>query len=132
VRPPRVAECPVQLESRIAKVHPFEDEDDYLTAIEVRIVRVHVEENILAPGEKNYIDPEKWNPLIMNFAEFFGLSGKIHPSKLAQVYGPRRNNETKETNLRFLHTSGDDVKCDRISIYLLFTFFSSSGPPSAV
>ncbi len=88
VRPPRVAECPVQLEALVDKVHQLEEEDDHLMAIEVRIVRVHVEETILVSGEKNYIDPEKWSPLIMNFTEFFSLSGKIHPSRLAHVYGP--------------------------------------------
>ena len=95
VGPPRVAECPVQLEALIERIHPFGDQDLGVEAIEVRIVRVHVEENILVPGEENYIDPNKWNPLIMNFCEFFGLSDKLHPSKLAQVYGPSWNAATQ-------------------------------------
>ncbi len=95
VGPPRVAECPVQLEALIERIHPFGDQDLGVEAIEVRIVRVHVEENILVPGEENYIDPKKWNPLIMNFCEFFGLSDKLHPSKLAQVYGPSWNAATQ-------------------------------------
>lgn len=57
-------------------------------AIEVRIILVHVEESILMDGEKNYIDPQRWQPLIMNFCEFFGLSEKLQPSRLASVYGP--------------------------------------------
>ena len=88
VGPPRVAECSVQLEALVERIHPFGDQDLGVEAIEVRIVRVHVEENILVPGEQNYIAPEKWKPLIMNFCEFFGLSEKLHLSKLAQVYGP--------------------------------------------
>src|SRR5258708_7603110 len=95
VGPPRVAECPVQLEALIERIHPFGDQDLGVEAIEVRIVRVHVEENLLVPGEENYIDPKKWNPLIMNFCEFFGLSDKLHPSKLAQVYGPSWNAATQ-------------------------------------
>jgi len=95
VGPPRVAECPVQLEALIERIHPFGDQDLGVEAIEVRIVRVHVEENILVPGEENYIDPKKWNPLIMNFCEFLGLSDKLHPSKLAQVYGPSWNAATQ-------------------------------------
>jgi len=87
VKPPRVAECPVQLEAVVKQVHSFEDQSQ-VAAIEVRIVRSHIEETILTNGEKNYIDPEKWNPLIMNFCEFFGLSGKLQPSRLAQVFAP--------------------------------------------
>lgn len=87
VKPPRVAECPVQLEALVRHIHPF-NEPSTLAAIEVSIVRVHADERILMSGENNYIDPEKWNPLIMNFCEFFGLSGKLHPSRLAPVFGP--------------------------------------------
>ncbi|MED1919614.1 flavin reductase family protein [Bacillus thuringiensis] len=87
IRPPRVPECPVQLEAVVEQVHNFELPSS-LKAIEVKIIRVHVDEQILMTGEKNYIDPEKWSPLIMNFCEFFGLSPKLHPSRLAPVFGP--------------------------------------------
>jgi flavin reductase (DIM6/NTAB) family NADH-FMN oxidoreductase RutF len=87
VRPTRVAECSVQLEALVEQVHTF-SEPSFLAAIEVSIVRVHVDEQILMAGEKNYIDPEQWSPLIMNFCEFFGLSGKLHPSRLAPLFGP--------------------------------------------
>ncbi len=89
VRPPRVAECPVQLEALVERIHPFGDQDLGVEAIEVQIVRVHAEEHVLLPGKENYFDVEKWNPLIMNFCEFFGLSGKkLRSSRLAEVYGP--------------------------------------------
>lgn len=87
VKSPRVAECPVQLEAMVEKIHAF-GEPSSLTAIEVSIVRVHVNEQLLMNGETNYIDPEKWSPLIMNFCEYFGLSDKVHPSRLAPVFGP--------------------------------------------
>ena len=89
VRPPRVAECLVQLEAVGERIHPFADHDLGVEAIEVRIVRVHAKEEILLPGKENHLDAEKWKPLIMNFGEFFGLSErKLHPSRLAEVYGP--------------------------------------------
>ncbi|MCC8436772.1 flavin reductase family protein [Brevibacillus sp. M2.1A] len=94
IRPPRVAECPVQLEARLEQVHNFELPSS-LKAIEVKIVRVHIDEQILMTGEKNYIDPEKWSPLIMNFCEFFGLSTKLHPSRLAPVFGPSPSSVSK-------------------------------------
>jgi flavin reductase (DIM6/NTAB) family NADH-FMN oxidoreductase RutF len=89
VRPPRVAECAIQLEALVERIHPFGDPDLGVVAIEARIVRVHAEEHLLVAGNENYIDPEKWSPLIMNFCEFFSLSEqKLRPSRLAQVYGP--------------------------------------------
>ena len=88
VAPPRVAECPVQLEAEVKHIHPFGGDNSYLVAIEVSILRVHVEETLLVPGKPNYIDAERWNPLIMNFCEFFGVGEKLYPSRLASVYGP--------------------------------------------
>ncbi|MBO0782428.1 MAG: flavin reductase family protein [Ktedonobacteraceae bacterium] len=96
VNAPLVAECPIQLEALVEKVHEFDEQNSTVKAIEMHIVRVHIDECLLVPGTKDYIDPEKWNPLIMNFCEFFGLSGKIHPSRLEPAfYGlPRRSLES--------------------------------------
>lgn len=92
VNAPLVVECPLQLEAVVEQVHAFDEQHSSIKAIEMRIVRVHIDERLLVPGTQNYIDPEKWNPLIMNFCEFFGLSGKIHSSRLEPAfYGlPRR------------------------------------------
>lgn len=91
VRPPRVAECPVQLEAVVQNIHEFGVDDprlgpDSVVAIETRIMRIHIEESLLIPGSPNYIDAEKWKPLIMNFCEFFGLTSKLHPSTLAPAF----------------------------------------------
>lgn len=88
VHAPRVKECPIHLEARLVKVHPFE-EPSSLVAMEVHIEKVHIEEGLLMDGESNYIDPSKWNPMIMNFCEYFGLSEQLSASKLAPVFGPR-------------------------------------------
>ncbi|EHB66843.1 MULTISPECIES: flavin reductase family protein [Paenibacillus] len=88
VHAPRVKECPIHLEARLVKVHPFE-EPSSLVAMEVYIEKVHIEEGLLMDGESNYIDPSKWNPMIMNFCEYFGLSEQLSASKLAPVFGPR-------------------------------------------
>lgn len=83
VKPPRVAECPVQLEAVIEAIHPFGNRettppfgnpDDYTVAIEARVVRAHIEEAILVPGKQDHIDRDTWNPLIFSFGEFYGLS----------------------------------------------------------
>lgn len=88
VKAPRVKECPVQLEAEVVQIHSLGQPDDHLAGIELRIVRVHIDESILVTHNQNYVDPNKWKPIIMNFTEFFGLKEKIYPSRLAEVYGP--------------------------------------------
>ena len=54
-------------------------------AIEVYIVKLHVDESLLVTnGSRSHIDPEKWRPLIMSFCRFFGRGAEVHPSRLAQ------------------------------------------------
>ncbi len=89
VAPPRVAECPVHLEAVVEGTHALAAADEQrrgnLIAIEVRIVRVHVEQAIRMTGYADRIDPRKWRPLIMNFCEFFGLGDVVHHSTLAEI-----------------------------------------------
>jgi flavin reductase (DIM6/NTAB) family NADH-FMN oxidoreductase RutF len=83
VAPPRVLECPVQMEGIVHDVRPF-GKHVSANAFEVHIVRLHVEESLLAQhGLRDHIDPERWRPLIMSFCRFFGLGGEVHPSRLA-------------------------------------------------
>jgi flavin reductase (DIM6/NTAB) family NADH-FMN oxidoreductase RutF len=97
VAPPRIRECPVQLESVLETAHPLAESDPArkgnLIALEVRIVRVHVEEGLLLEGHENRIDPDAWRPLIMSFCQFYGLGPRVHPSRLAEIpesaYRPR-------------------------------------------
>ncbi|WP_460496277.1 flavin reductase family protein [Glycomyces tarimensis] len=79
VRAPRVLECPIQLECRVAEAHSFAGS---ATAFEVEVVRAHVEERLLVPGT-DYVDPIGWDPLIMKFCEFFGGGENVHSSLLA-------------------------------------------------
>ena len=97
VAPPRIRECPVQLEAVLEKSVPLAENDPArkgnLIALEVRIVRVHVEEELLLAGHENRIDPDAWRPLIMSFCQFYGLDERVHPSRLAEIpesaYRPR-------------------------------------------
>jgi flavin reductase (DIM6/NTAB) family NADH-FMN oxidoreductase RutF len=88
VSPPRIAECPIQLEAALKDARRFEDDDAHLLAAGVEIVRTHVEEALLVAGTTNHIDPDAWKPLIMSFTEFYGLGEKTHRSRLAKVYRP--------------------------------------------
>ncbi len=89
VAPPRLLECPVQLEATLAGVHPIAagepDRAGKLVALEVRIQRVHIEEDLLMAGHRDRIDPDKWRPLIMSFTQFFGLGQRVHESELAKI-----------------------------------------------
>lgn len=84
VKAPRAGECPVQLEAELVQIYSFE-EPSSIAAMEMKIKRIHIDEELLI-GEKNYINPERWNPLIMSFCEFFGLGRKLHPSRLAEPF----------------------------------------------
>lgn len=86
VAPPRVAECPVQLEACIEALHSIDAPERHLYAIEARIVRVHAHEEILERGRPNRFDPDRWRPLIMSFCEFYGLGERVHASRLATAY----------------------------------------------
>lgn len=89
VSAPRVRECPVQLEAIVEATHGIAEADSaqrgILACIEVRILRVHVEESILISGDLDRIDPDKWRPLIMSFQKFYGLGPQLHESTLAKV-----------------------------------------------
>jgi flavin reductase (DIM6/NTAB) family NADH-FMN oxidoreductase RutF len=83
VLPPRAAECPIQMECRVVSATPIGAPSSFATAFQVEILRTHVEEELVIPGT-HYIDPLKWDPLIMKFTEFFGGGGNVHPSRLAE------------------------------------------------
>ena len=89
VAPPRALQCPVQMEAVVESIHGIADDDPAQRGarqiVEVRIQRVHVDESILMDGHDNRVDPDKWRPLILNFQEFYGLTPRLHPSRLGTV-----------------------------------------------
>jgi flavin reductase (DIM6/NTAB) family NADH-FMN oxidoreductase RutF len=84
VAAPRVAECPIQLECELVSAVPF-DGEGRATALTVRVVRAHVEEQLVVPGT-HHVDPLGWDPLIMKFCEFFGGGTQLRPSRLAEAW----------------------------------------------
>src|SRR6201996_9771513 len=90
VKAPRALECPVQLEAELEAVHPVAEQDPAWrggrVALHVAIRKVHAATEILADGESDRIDPDKWRPLIMSFQHFYGLAPeKVHGSELAKI-----------------------------------------------
>jgi flavin reductase (DIM6/NTAB) family NADH-FMN oxidoreductase RutF len=90
VAPPRVLECPVQMEAVVAAKHDLMQDDAQargaIVTFEVRVTRVHLHPCIVMNGDANRVDPDKWRPLIMSFQKFYGLAGEqVHESTLAQI-----------------------------------------------
>ncbi|RKP46937.1 flavin reductase family protein [Trinickia fusca] len=90
IAPPRALECPVHMEAVVAAHHGVAEDSPKgrggIGIFEVRIRRVHVQQDLLMDGHRDRIDPDKWSPLIMSFQKFYGLNpGQIHPSRLAEI-----------------------------------------------
>lgn len=89
VAPPRVAECPIHLEAVLESVNPLAVGDPVrrgrALALEVKVVRIHVTDEVRLAGHADRIDPDRWRPLIMSFQHFYGLGDRVHSSTLARI-----------------------------------------------
>ncbi|MGW1236970.1 flavin reductase family protein [Streptomyces californicus] len=82
VRPPRVAECPMQLEARVAQARP-DSSGDFLI-VEAQVLTVHADPRIVVSGSQ-HIDPAAWSPLIYNFRHYYGLGPELGHSFRSQT-----------------------------------------------
>jgi flavin reductase (DIM6/NTAB) family NADH-FMN oxidoreductase RutF len=82
--PASVAESLIHLAGVVRAVHEIDEPGSGLRALEVRIERTYVEEDLLLPDHPTYIDPNRWDPLIMKFTEYFGGGTNTYPSSLAR------------------------------------------------
>lgn len=86
VAPPRVLQCPVQLEAVVESMAPFAARDPRMAvaacAIELRIVRSHVSTQLLTGPKLDRIDTQLWRPLIMSFRQLFQLGSPAAASRL--------------------------------------------------
>ncbi|MEN9490894.1 MAG: hypothetical protein RJA63_1343 [Pseudomonadota bacterium] len=71
VRPPRIQECPIQVECSVALVSRREG----FAIVELQVCCVHADEAILKEG--NRIDATLWQPLIYNFRSYHGITGSV-------------------------------------------------------
>ncbi|MGO4422081.1 flavin reductase family protein [Streptomyces sp. MCAF7] len=74
VRPPRVAECALQLEARAVALTP--GGEGRFFSVECEVLRVHADERIVVPGT-HHVDPAVWSPLIYNFRHYHGLASEV-------------------------------------------------------
>lgn len=79
VRPPRVAQCPLQLEARLLQHMPAaqrgDDEPGFLT-LELEVLEVHAHADIVRPGSQ-HIDTARWSPLLYVFRHYFGTGARL-------------------------------------------------------
>ena len=86
VRPPRIAECSMHFEARLIGVLRVEDdpkEAGAIAAVQVRVVKVHADERLLA--KEDHIDPQHWDPLIYNFRHYHGLGRELGKTFKAEI-----------------------------------------------
>jgi flavin reductase (DIM6/NTAB) family NADH-FMN oxidoreductase RutF len=87
VSPPRVLECPIQLEATVVReygaISKGTDFDDPMMIFEVGIQLLHVHPDVLAEGDMKRIDPNKWQPIVSTYRQLSGLSqGRIRKTRL--------------------------------------------------
>ncbi|KAK6437947.1 hypothetical protein LTR95_005851 [Oleoguttula sp. CCFEE 5521] len=81
IAPPRIQECPVQMEGELEGVHEMMSDlpgeaKGFIMACEA----------LRLPEYANRIDPDAWKPMIMSFQHMYGLkSGRLAESKLAHI-----------------------------------------------
>jgi flavin reductase (DIM6/NTAB) family NADH-FMN oxidoreductase RutF len=74
VSPPRVAECPIQLEARLVQAHPAglrAGSPPSFRILEVEVVRTHVRRDLVIEGT-HHVDTARWSPLLYVFRHYFG------------------------------------------------------------
>ncbi len=75
VRPPRIAECPFQVEAKVVAAHaPGGDRwtigcTHSFAIIETQALRVHAHEDVTI-ADTNYVDVKRWNPLLYVFRHY--------------------------------------------------------------
>ena len=82
--PDGVAESLIQMEGRVQDIREIDGPDSGLRAMEVSVVRTHVDDSLLMTDHPNYIDPLSWDPLFMKFTEYFSGATLSRPSSLAR------------------------------------------------
>jgi flavin reductase (DIM6/NTAB) family NADH-FMN oxidoreductase RutF len=76
VKPPRINECPIQVESKVVAVHEpggewSKERPETFAIVEVLVTRIHAHEDVVIP-DSDQIDTEQWQPLLYVFRHYFG------------------------------------------------------------
>jgi flavin reductase (DIM6/NTAB) family NADH-FMN oxidoreductase RutF len=85
VTAPRVAECPIQVECRVAGVRKVEP--DGVGIVEVRVLRVHVHDFLAEPDDR-HLRVDAWRPLFYLFRHYAGRGPELGRSFRATTSQP--------------------------------------------
>ncbi|HZR35414.1 MAG TPA: flavin reductase family protein [Nevskia sp.] len=75
VAPPRIAECPLQLEARLVAAHAGGPPPQF-TILETCVLRTHAHRDIVVEGTQ-HIDTGRWQPLLYVFRHYFGTGPRL-------------------------------------------------------
>lgn len=75
VLPPRIAECPVQMEARVTNMTPL-DEEENATIVHAKILRTYVHQTLAVPGT-SHVDLDAWKPMYYTFRHYFSQGERI-------------------------------------------------------
>lgn len=92
----RIKQSPIHLYAKLVNTHPIgktkTSVKTVMMAFELLVEEVYCDDKLLVEGKQNYIDPDKWHPLIMKFRKFYTTGDQIHSSKLSEhkdiLYAP--------------------------------------------
>jgi flavin reductase (DIM6/NTAB) family NADH-FMN oxidoreductase RutF len=85
VKPPRIAQCPLQLEAKITAIHEpaTRPDGEHFRIVEAHVQAVHALASIVK-GDTNHIDPERWSPLLYVFRHYFTTGQELARSFRAE------------------------------------------------
>jgi flavin reductase (DIM6/NTAB) family NADH-FMN oxidoreductase RutF len=84
VKPPRIAECALQLEARVTALHvPAGPDGGFFRIVETYVQRVHAHAGIVKRGT-HHVDTRRWNPLLYVFRHYFGTGTELGRSFRAE------------------------------------------------
>jgi flavin reductase (DIM6/NTAB) family NADH-FMN oxidoreductase RutF len=79
VGPPRIAECPLQLEVQLLAAHDalvLEGDDPEFVILEAKVLQVHAHADIVL-AHTQHIDTARWSPLLYVFRHYFGTGHRL-------------------------------------------------------
>jgi flavin reductase (DIM6/NTAB) family NADH-FMN oxidoreductase RutF len=82
IRPARVLECPVQIESRVQATHRL-GLDGAAMAVHLEVLRTHAHTEMIVP-ETSHIDLTRWQPAYYTFRHYFAQGAHVGQNARAE------------------------------------------------
>ncbi|MBO9661764.1 flavin reductase [Dokdonella sp.] len=89
VKPPRIAECPLQLEARVVEVRrrdlaAWRADAGHFAVVETEVVAVHAHADVVVPGS-DHVDPTRFDPLLYVFRHYVAGGERLGRTFKAEV-----------------------------------------------